>query len=165
MSGVVKIHITETKETLKSLLVQANTPQAKERVQALYWLKTKTVETVAEIAILLGRHRTTVQRWLQQYRQGGLQKLLEEKKSPGRGQLMPPVIVERLQTELNQPEGFQSYKEIQKWLWTCHNLKVSYRTVHQWVRYRLGAKLKVPRPVSIKQAQGAVEEFKKNSPN
>jgi hypothetical protein len=36
MSGVVKIHITETKETLKSLLVQADTPQAKERVQALY---------------------------------------------------------------------------------------------------------------------------------
>ena len=31
-----------------------------------------------------------------------------------------------------------------------------------WVRYRLQGKLKVPRPVSIKQKEGVVEEFKKN---
>jgi hypothetical protein len=40
---------------------------------------------------------------------------------------------------------------------------VAYRTVHQWTRYRLQGKLKVPRPVSEKQKAGAVEEFKKNS--
>jgi len=36
---------------------------------------------------------------------------------------------------------------------------VAYRTVHQWARYRLKGKLKVPRPVSEKQKAGAVEEF------
>jgi hypothetical protein len=40
---------------------------------------------------------------------------------------------------------------------------VAYRTVHQWARYRLKGKLKVPRPVSEKQKLGVVEEFKKNS--
>jgi hypothetical protein len=40
---------------------------------------------------------------------------------------------------------------------------VAYRTVHQWTRYRLQGKLKVPRPVSEKQKAGAVEELKKNS--
>jgi hypothetical protein len=40
---------------------------------------------------------------------------------------------------------------------------VAYRTVHQWTKYRLKGKLKVPRPVSEKQKAGAVEEFKKNS--
>jgi hypothetical protein len=38
---------------------------------------------------------------------------------------------------------------------------VAYRTVHQWARYRLKSKLKVPRPVSEKQKSGAPEEFKK----
>jgi hypothetical protein len=38
---------------------------------------------------------------------------------------------------------------------------MAYRTVHQWARYRLKGKLKVPRPVSEKQKAGAVEEFKK----
>jgi putative transposase len=75
---------------------------------------------------------------------------------------MTHEIVEKLESELKDPEGFESYEEVQKWLSSCCDLQVSYRTVHQWVRYRLQGKLKVPRPVSIKQKEGVVEEFKKN---
>jgi hypothetical protein len=52
MSGVVKIKIAESIETLKKLLNETSTPQAKERVQAIYWLKTRTVETVQQVALL-----------------------------------------------------------------------------------------------------------------
>ncbi|MGQ4647643.1 transposase [Lyngbya aestuarii] len=58
---------------------------------------------------------------------------------------MTQEIVEKLETELQDPEGFESYQEVQKWLSSCYDLQVSYRTVHQWVRYRLQGKLKVPR--------------------
>jgi putative transposase len=44
----------------------------KERVQTLYLLKTGQVETVQHLAVVLGRSRITVQRWLKLYRQGGL---------------------------------------------------------------------------------------------
>ena len=44
MSGVVKIEITESAETLKEILKNARTPQEKERIQTIYWLKTKTVK-------------------------------------------------------------------------------------------------------------------------
>ncbi|WP_205369776.1 hypothetical protein [Thermoleptolyngbya sp. PKUAC-SCTB121] len=37
------------------------------------------------------------------------------------------------------------------------NQPVPYKTVHKTVRYRLKAKLKVPRPVSKKQTPGACE--------
>ena len=56
MSGVVKIEINESAETLKKLLKSASTPQEKEKIQTIYWLKTKTVETVKQIAIMLGRN-------------------------------------------------------------------------------------------------------------
>jgi hypothetical protein len=75
-------------------------------------------------------------------------------KSTGRPRLMTQEIVEKLETELQDPEGFESYQEVQKWLSSCYDLQVSYPTVHQWVRYRLQGKLKVPRPVSIKQKEG-----------
>jgi putative transposase len=75
---------------------------------------------------------------------------------------MNPETIERLSKELQDPEGFSSYKEVHQWLTSCCEVKVAYRTVHQWVRYRLKGKLKVPRPVSEKQKKGAVEEFKKN---
>jgi hypothetical protein len=74
---------------------------------------------------------------------------------------MNPEIVEKLSEELNQVEGFSSYKEVHQWLTSCCDIPVAYRTVHQWVRSRLKSKLKVPRPVSKKQKPGAVEELKK----
>lgn len=164
MSGVVKIEINESVETLKKLLKSASTAQEKERLQTIYWLKTHTVETVKEIAIMLGRNRVTVQKWLGKYRTGGLNLLLEPKKNlGGRPSSIPPNVIEKLEAELQNPEGFQSYGEIQQWLTTCFDIELSYRTVHQLVRYKLKSKLKVPRPNHIKQNKEAQENFKKNS--
>lgn len=50
MSGVVKIDITESPEWLKTLLARQKTATGKERVQALYLLRTKQVETVQHLA-------------------------------------------------------------------------------------------------------------------
>ncbi len=164
MSGVVKIEISESAETLKKLLKNARSPEEKERIQAIYWLKTHTVETVKQIAIMLGRNRVTVQKWLRKYRTGGINLLLEPKKNVGgRPTSIPPDVIEKLKEELKNPEGFESYGEIQLWLTTCFNIDVSYRTVHQLVRYKLSSKLKVPRPLHIKQNKEAKENFKKNS--
>lgn len=81
-------------------------------MQALYLLKIQQVETVEHLAIIIGRSRSTVQRWLRQYRSGGLAKMLEVGKSPGKEPLIPQWAVERLKAELSEPEGFTSYKEI-----------------------------------------------------
>jgi transposase len=163
MSGVVKIEITESAETLKKLLINASTPQEKERIQTIYWLKTQTVKTVKEIAIMLGRNRVTIQKWLRKYRTGGINLLLESKKNKGgRPRAIPALALAKLKEELQNPEGFSSYSEIQLWLRTCFEIDVAYRTVHELVRYKLKAKLKVPRPLHIKQNKEAKENFKKN---
>ena len=163
MSGVVKIEITESAETLKKLLINASTPQEKERIQTIYWLKTQTVKTVKEIAIMLGRNRVTIQKWLHKYRTDGINLLLESKKNKGgRPRAIPAQAIAKLKEELKNPEGFQSYSEIQLWLRTCFEIDVAYRTVHELVRYKLKAKLKVPRPLDIKQNKEAKENFNKN---
>lgn len=116
MSGVVKIDITETSQTLKTRLAQQRTATSKERVQALYLLKTEQVETVQHLAVVLGRNRVTVQRWLQRYRTGGIEKLLEVHKSKGRPMIIPEWAIESLKRELKDPQGFESYGELQTWL-------------------------------------------------
>ena len=110
---------------------------------------------------MLGRHPTTVSRWLSRYRKGGIEALLTIKSSPGRPTSIPPEAIAKLKEELSSPEGFSSYGEIQTWLETVCDLKISYKVVHDTVRYRLKAKLKVPRPVNIKQQEGAITDFKK----
>ena len=71
--------------------------------------------------------------------------------------------IEKLEKELSDPEGFSSYKEVHQWLTSCCDVPIAYRTAHQWARYRLRGKLKVPRPVSKKQKIGEIEGFKKTA--
>jgi len=67
MLGVVLIEIRETEEGLKALLGKDKDATRHEKLQVLYWLKTQTVETVLSPAVRLGKHRTTIQRWLSSY--------------------------------------------------------------------------------------------------
>jgi transposase len=164
MTRIIKIEIREEAETLKKLLVQQKDKRRFERVQALYLLKIRQVETVEHLAVIIGRGRRTISRWLSQYRSGGLAQMLEVGKSPGKEPLIPQWAVERLKTELADPEGFTSYKEVKLWLEALLDIKVKYDVVHHLVHDKLKAKLKVPRPVSAKQVEGAIESFKKKLP-
>jgi putative transposase len=162
MSRVIKIEINETLEELQELLRKQKTGSGKERVQALYLLKSRQVETVQHLAFVLGRGRITIQRWLKLYREGGLSNLLEERKSSGRPKKIPLDVRSLISRELSDPEGFKSYEEVRTWLWAEFGIEASYKVVHEVVHYKLKAKLKAPRPRSIKQNKGAEEEFKKN---
>ncbi|MDJ0746637.1 MAG: helix-turn-helix domain-containing protein [Xenococcaceae cyanobacterium MO_167.B27] len=161
MAGNLKIEIIESVETLSKLIKQEKNPQKKERIQALYWIKTNLVESIGHLSSLSGKHRTTVSRWLSSYRKGGLSKMLDIYKSSGRKAVITPEIEQILINELKEKEGFSSYKEIQTWLYTSHNLDVSYKVVHDTVHYRLKAKLKVPRRSNVKKDAQAEAEFKK----
>jgi len=79
MSGVVKIEIVETPEELKDLMRQEKDVLRHEKLQVLYWLKTQAVDSVLSAAVRLGKHRTTIQRWLSSYRSGGIEELLFQK--------------------------------------------------------------------------------------
>ena len=163
VTGKLKIEISESIETLSNLLKQEKNLKKKERIQALYWIKSNLVETIANLAALSGKHRTTVSRWLSSYRKAGLSKMVDIYKSSGRKPEIPTEIQQALINELNDKEGFSSYKEIQTWLYTVHNLDVTYKVVHDTVRYRLKAKLKVPRRSNIKKDAEAEVEFKKRT--
>ena len=65
------------------------------------------------IANLTGKHRTTISRWLRSYRRGGIEALLTKGKSSGRTRKLNSKIEESLKQELQDAQGFSSYKEIQ----------------------------------------------------
>ncbi len=54
------LEITEEAETLKKLLVQQKDKRCFERVQVLYFLKIRQVETVGHLAVIIGRGRRTI---------------------------------------------------------------------------------------------------------
>jgi hypothetical protein len=76
MSGVPNINVAESVEELKSLLKQQVTSLNFAKVQSLYLLKIKEVETVRHLAVLIGRSERTIH-----YREGGIENLLRRFKS------------------------------------------------------------------------------------
>jgi transposase len=156
MSGVLKIEIKESLATIKELLSQQKTTKTQQRIQVLYWLKSGQAQTVEELAALSGHHRTTVSRWLSQYRNGGIAELLNIKKSTGRHRLISSEVESRLIEELKSPNAFSSYEEVQKWLKAICNIEMSYTGVHKLVRYRLKTKLKMRRNKHTKSKERVV---------
>lgn len=163
MARRLKLEITETVEYLEKSLKQAKSGSHKERLQMLWWLKTGQVSEHQELSYRLGRAPATITRWLSQYRQGGLPQLLEVKAHPGATSKIQGETWEKLQERLKSEEGFGSYGEIVEWLAQECQLEVKYNTVNRFVREKLNASLKVPRPVSRQQNPEAVERFKKTS--
>ena len=162
MPRQMQIEIAESAEALEKQLKHARTASQKERLQMLWWLKTEQVNEHQQLARQLGRDPSTITRWLQKYRTGGIAELLALKTAPGKPPQITPEALAGLQQRLSE-EGFTSYGEIVDWLKQQYGLELNYAVVYDWVHYRLKAKLKVPRPQSAKQDKAAVEQFKKTS--
>lgn len=163
MVGVTQIEIEESAEKLELLISKESNPRVKERLPGLYLIKKQGI-SISEIAKILGKNRSTVPRWLKEYREEGRGKMVKVGSSSGRTRVIPKWAIESLKKQLKEPErGFASYKEIQQWLAKVLGIEVKYATVHNLVRYQLKAKLKVPRPRNQKQDQAKREAFKKTS--
>src|ERR671919_372041 len=101
-------------------------------------LSLEIIETAGELKELgqvVGRDPSTLYRWFERYRKGGLASLLELGYSHGgRPAALPEGVRAALKERLRVPEGFASYGAIQRWLEEEYGLEVKYKTVHRIVR-------------------------------
>ena len=158
--------IEDTVSELKIIMSQQRTVTNRQKVQALYLLKSGLSQSITNVAEVLGVHRITVQRWFKQYSEEGLSSLLKLGKSTGRPRAISSEIIAGISTKINAEScEFKSYKEIARWVEENYQVSVKYQTLHKQVRYRMKAKLKVPRRLSNKKDPAAAIEFKKNYKN
>lgn len=162
MSRSLYVEIEESAEELRRIMNEQTRAKFRERLQILYWIKTGFYNSLQELADHLGRSKSVIVKWLKVYRTEGLAGLLQWNYHGGRRSKISEAMVAALQLRLNDPtQGFHSYGEIQQWLLQEYEAEIPYSTVHQVVRYRMKAKLKVARPTSIRRDEEAVVSFKK----
>jgi putative transposase len=155
--------IEATTTELKIIMAGQRTLTNRQKVQALYLLKSGSSQSITDVAELLGVHRVTVQRWLKQYNAGGLSSLLKIRQSTGRPRVIPTAVIAGISKKISEEScEFKSYKQIVTWVEDNYQLSVKYQTLHKQVHYRMKAKLKVPRRCSNKKDVSAAIEFKKN---
>lgn len=129
--------ITEDSDELKQLMLSCPSVYQRERVQALYLLKSGQCNTLEKIARIIGRDKSTILRWLDCYRDSNLDSLLEGNNSRGRKAIVPDYAAEELKSLLSQSKSFSSYEEVRQWLEKNYNLNLKNNTVRVLVE-RLG---------------------------
>jgi transposase len=137
MSGVSKIEIRESIDSLKALLNEQKSSETFQKIQVLYLLKNQQVKTITEAATIVGKHRVTVQKWLGCYQKEGIEGLLQQKTRGGRKSAISEMAVVKLKEKLQANSEPINYQEIQHWLETEFDLKVSYDVVYYLIRKKL----------------------------
>lgn len=163
MGRVKKVEIQESATELLKLMREEKRPLVQARLQALYLYQSGHVQDYEQIGQQVGYERHTIGKWFRLYDQKGIaacQQLEMGKKS---GSVISGKALAELQEKLGHAtDYFTSYKQIHQWLQEKHHIHLSYEHVHRFVRYYLGAKLKVVRKSNLKKDADYEEKYKKN---
>ena len=143
--------IHEDATTLKQQFLSEHHPAKRQRLHMLYLLASHQAASRVTVATLLGISRNTVAAWLATYATAGLPGLLQVYIPAGKVPALAPDHVASLCTKLAEPTGFASYPAIQAWINTTFGTTMTLNAVYKLVRYKLGAKPKVPRPTNPKK--------------
>ena len=92
--------------------------------------------------------------------------LLKLRRSTGRLRVISSEVIAGISTKISEEScEFKTYKEIAACVEDNYQVSIKYPTLHKQVRYRMKAKLKVPKRLSSKKYPAAAIEFKKNDKN
>jgi len=143
---------------LKAAYRQEGRADVRPRLQALWLLRTG--RPVWAVAVVVGVHERTVQRWLRWYRDGGLAAVRAHRQA-GTGQ--PSFLTAEQQAQLWEQAAtgaFRTAAEAQRWV--AERFGVTYRPGGMYALLgRLRIHPKVPRPVNPKADQVAQAAWKK----
>jgi transposase len=143
---------------LKEQIRAATDPRDKERLQVVSWA-TSGQHTLAELAWLAGRARSTIQVWLDNFTNGGLAQLLEREAPPGKPS---PVADAEVQAQLQaglQAGQWRTAGQVAAWLKEKHGIQRAAKSLYYWLG-KVGGALRVPRPCHVKQDPAAVAAFR-----
>jgi putative transposase len=162
--------VQETEGELRRLLRGETCRTACKKLECLLLYRTGKALSQTHAAQRVGADRNTVGRWLDTYRQKGLDALLasgrkhQRLSAPASG-LTPQMRAELLQRVRDPQGGFCSAADAWRWLRDERGLGMGYARFHRLLRRELKLRLKVPRPVNVKKDAEKAALFQKKWPS
>lgn len=148
---------TDQLDRIEHLLKTSTHSKTKERLLVAR-MSTTGNYTLAMMAEAVGKARATVQIWLNQFTQGGVDSLIARKKPSGRPTELTEELKIAIQAKLRTGD-FRTAGQFRAWLKKEHQLEIAPATSYLWLGKCKG-RLKAPRPCHRKQLSSAIETFK-----
>ena len=143
---------------LKEHIRAATDPRDKERLQVGLWA-TRGQHSLAALAGLAGRARSTIQVWLDDFAAGGVTQLLERTAPPGKPS---PVAEAKVQAQLQaglKAGQWRTAGQVAAWLKETHGIQRATKSLYYWLG-KVGGALRVPRPCHVQQNPVARAAFR-----
>lgn len=155
--------VNESLSKLQCLLRKQDNPKNILRLQSLIHIKEDRFKKRSELASHLGYNVRSMEIWLKDYREKGLEGLLiPVKEKQRRKRHVSQEVHQGLEKRLNDPRlGFSSYKEAQQWVNTTFETSIQYATLRNYMIEFFGTKIKQPRKSHIKKSEEAKAAFLK----
>ena len=111
------LEITESLLTLRKLLSKQKSLRSQQRIKCLIDIKTGRFDTRQELADYLSIHIRTMERWLLNYRAGGVVLMLSDKPKNKGSKIISNEIHKGLEQRVNDPNNpFLGYWDAQQWV-------------------------------------------------
>jgi len=156
--------IDQSLEDLMSLRSKIQNYQSSQQLNCLILIKSAKYSTLNEIAEHVGVHYSSIQRWLKDYKENGIQSLLSPQTRNKPSKIITPEMHLAIEEKLKSKDNpFSGYVEVQEWLKKEFNVEVKYKWLWAYMRSKMKSRLKVPRKTNAKKASGSEESFFKTA--
>lgn len=155
--------VKESQDELILQLRKQSNPKNILRIQSLIYIKKNSFTKRTDLAFHLGYNVRTMELWLKEYKEKGLQAMLiPHKEKQKRKRKISYEIHQGLEERLTTPDkGFTSYVSAQQWVKDTYNVTLNYNTLRTYMIDFFGTKLKRPRKSHIKKSEEATADFLK----
>jgi transposase len=158
------LEITESLSELKQLLSKQKNLRSEKRIKCLIDIKTEKFDTRQELADYLSVHIRTLERWLVNYKSGGVTSMLTDKPMNKGSKIISSEIHKGLEQRVNDPHNpFLGYWDAQQWVVEQYGVEVKYQRIREYLIQHFSIKLKVPRKSHYKKDDQAEKAFLKTS--
>lgn len=114
-------------------------------------------KSLQEIAADVGRARSVIQEWLESYRQGGIERLLQKRRGRGPRSELEPHMRRELLKKLARGKARRG-ADVQSWLEQRFGLRVTLTSIYRYLG-KCAASLKVARPSHPQRSESAARTF------
>lgn len=162
MGKKATLDITESSSELKKLLLKQKSLKGEKRVKCLLEIKSGRFDTRQELADYLLVHIRTLERWVNDYKHGGVVLMLNDRPKNKQSKIITPAIHKGLEQRVNDPHNpFLGYWDAQNWVKQEYGIDVKYQRIREYLKQHFKTKLKTPRKSHYKKDEEAEKAFLK----
>ena len=158
------LDITESIPELQKILVKQQSLKEEKRVRCLIEIKSAKFVTRQELADYLGVHIRTMERWINNYKSGGIVEMLQDKPKIKQSKIITPIIHQGLEQKVNDPHNpFLGYWDAQNWVKQEYGVEIKYQRIREYLIQHFKTKTKSPRKSHVKKDKQAEEAILKTT--